>query len=118
MENYNDLGVSAKKRSANKNPEVFTKTNKKIIEGDVVLTSSKLYDIAGKIIKVSLYGPDNYRSAVISHYIHSKDKKLRKTAIEYVKEILEGYTEDKISNQVAEEAIQFLFKFNDVIFPK
>ncbi len=117
MENYNDLGMSVKKKPASKNTSLSGKENK-IEKGNIVLTSAKLYEVAGKILKVALYGPDNYRSAVISHYIYSKNRKLKGQAIDYVKEILEGYTEDKISNQLAEEAIQFLFKFNDIVFPK
>lgn len=109
--------MSVKKKPASKNTSLSGKENK-IEKGNIVLTSAKLYEVAGKILKVALYGPDNYRSAVISHYIYSKNRKLKGQAIDYVKEILEGYTEDKISNQLAEEAIQFLFKFNDIVFPK
>ena len=118
MENYNDLGMPVKRHAKSENFVRTTVKNKKVEKGGVILTSTKLYEVAGKILKVALFGPDNYRSAVISHYIYSKKRKLKKKAIEYVKEILEGYTEDKISNQLAEEAIQFLFKFDhDVLFP-
>src|ERR1043165_1192575 len=117
MENYNDLGLSINKKTISKKTALSGKENK-IEKSNIVLTSAKLYEVAGKILKVALYGPDNYRSAVISHYIYSKKRKLKGQAIDYVKEILEGYTDDKISNQLAEEAIQFLFKFNDIVFPK
>src|SRR5688572_17199562 len=118
MESYNDLGVSVKKKPQSKNSNGTITKNKKVEKSDIILTSTKLYEVAGKILKVALFGPDNYRSAVISHYIHSKNRKLKKQAFAYVKEILEGYTEDKISNQLAEEAIQFLFKFEqDILFP-
>src|SRR5690349_12431191 len=118
MESYNDLGVSAKRKPQAKNVGSLVKKDKKIEKSDVILTSTKLYEVAGKILKVALYGPDNYRSAVISHYIYSKNRKLKKRAFECVKEILEGYTEEKISDRLAEEAIQFLFKFDkDILFP-
>lgn len=117
MENYNDLGLSVKKKTISKKAGLSGKENK-VEKSSIVLTSAKLYEVAGKILKVALFGPDNYRSAVISHYIYSKKRKLKGQAIDYVKEILEGYTDDKISNQLAEEAIQFLFKFNDIVFPK
>ncbi len=117
MENHNDLGMSIKKRPVSKNAGSSGKQVKAVSSG-IVLTSAKLYEVAGKILKVALYGPDNYRSGVISHYIYSRNRKLKKQDVEYVKEILEGYSEEKISNLLAEEAIQFLFKFDDIVFPK
>jgi DNA (cytosine-5)-methyltransferase 1 len=68
--------------------------------------------------RVALYGPDNYKAAVISHYSYSKDKKLKKAALEYAKQLFEGYLEVEITNQVAEEAIQDLFGFEKIPFPK
>lgn len=117
MENYNDMGMPAKK---SKNSKSINALGKKVEleEIEVMLTSSTLYNIAGKILKVSLYGPDNYKSALISHYIYSKNRKLKKQAVEYIKEIYEEFSEDKMSNIAAEEAIQFLFQFDNIPFPK
>ena len=88
-------------------------------KNDPVLVSTQLIEAAGKILRIALYGPDNYQSAIISHYVYSKNKKLRKPALESMKELLVGYfEEEEIDNQLAEEAIQYLFDFNDIPFPK
>lgn len=83
------------------------------------LISSEILVVSDKIWKVALFGPDNYRSAVISHYLRTKQRKLKKHAIEFSKELLEGYIDEKVTNAVAEEALQYLINFNeDVVFPK
>ncbi len=88
-------------------------------KNDPVLVSTQLIEAAGKILRIALYGPDNYQSAIISHYVYSRNKKLRKPALESMKELLVGYFEvEEIDNQLAEEAIQYLFDFNDIPFPK
>ncbi len=90
-----------------------------IAEKKAVLLSSKIHLVSDKIWKVAVFGPDNYRSAVISHYLRTKNKKLKKQAIQYAVEILDGYFDEEISNQVAEESLQCLIKFEDtVLFPK
>ena len=83
------------------------------------LLSTKLYEVAEKIYKVALFGPDNYKSAVISHYLRSRKKNLKKVAIEYSKELLEGYFDEDITSKVAEQALQTLIGFEvDIPFPK
>ncbi|MEJ8817404.1 DNA cytosine methyltransferase [Lacibacter sp. H407] len=84
-----------------------------------ILVSAKIYIVAEKLWKVALFGPDNYQAAVISHYVKTKEKKLKKPAIAFAKELLTGYFEEnEISNAVAEQALQYLIKFNDDIpFP-
>lgn len=83
------------------------------------LLSTKIYEVAEKIYKVALFGPDNYKSAVISHYLRSKKKNLKKAAIEYSKELLEGYFDEDITSKVAEQALQTLIGFEvDIPFPK
>jgi DNA (cytosine-5)-methyltransferase 1 len=90
-----------------------------IIAGKAPLLSSKIYSISEKLWKVALFGPDNYRSAVISHYLYTKRKSLKKKAIEYAKELLEGYLEEEVTSQVAEGALQYIINFKeDVPFPK
>ncbi len=85
----------------------------------VILESSKIHAVTDKIFKVSVFGPDNYRTALISHYLRTKNKKLKKNAIAFASEILEGYFDEEINSKVAEEALQYLIKFdNDVLFPK
>lgn len=90
-----------------------------IAEKDAVLVSSKIHLVADKIWKVALFGPDNYRSAVISHYLRTKNRKLKKFAIEYAIDILEGYFDEEISRLTAEEALQTLIRFDESVnFPK
>ncbi|MBY0477971.1 MAG: DNA cytosine methyltransferase [Chitinophagaceae bacterium] len=83
------------------------------------LVDSKIYIVADKLWKVALFGPDNFQAAVISHYVKTKNKKLKKSAIGFAKELLTGYgEEDEVSNVVAEQALQYLIKFNvDIPFP-
>jgi DNA (cytosine-5)-methyltransferase 1 len=84
----------------------------------VRLESSKIHAISDKIWRVAVFGPDNYRTALISHYLRSKDRKLKKNAIKFATEILEGYFQENIDNQLAEEALQYLIRFDDdVLFP-
>lgn len=88
-------------------------------KNDPVLVSTQIIEAAGKILRIALYGPDNYQSAIISHYVYSRNKKLRKPALESMKELLVDYfEEEEIDNQLAEDAIQYLFDFNDIPFPK
>lgn len=83
-----------------------------------VLLSSKIHAVADKIWKVALFGPDNYKSAVISHYVHSKERRFKKYAVEYAIDILEGYLDEEITNKVAEEALQYIIRYKDEIpFP-
>ena len=63
--------------------------------------------------------PDNYRTALISHYVHTKDRSLKKQAIQFTKELLEGYiAEEELTDEFALNSIQRLFDFDDVPFPK
>ncbi len=82
-----------------------------IIAGKAPLLSSKIYSISEKLWKVALFGPDNYRSAVISHYLYTKRKSLKKKAIEYAKELLEGYLEEEVTSQVAEGGSTIYYQF-------
>lgn len=82
------------------------------------LVSSKIHIAAEKIWKVSLFGPDNYKAAVISHYLRTKKRKLKKPAIQYSSELLSGYLNGELNNKTAEEALQYLIKFEEeVLFP-
>ena len=83
------------------------------------LLSSKIISVSEKLWKISLFGPDNYKTAVISHYLRSKNKKLKKPAVEFAIDLLEGYFDEEITNQFAEEALQYIIQFKeDVVFPK
>ncbi len=90
-----------------------------IVKKDAILLSSKIHQITEKIWKVSLFGPDNYMAAVISHYLRTKNRKLKKPAIEYAIDILDGYLDEEITSKVAEEALQTIIDFkDDVVFPR
>jgi DNA (cytosine-5)-methyltransferase 1 len=84
-----------------------------------VLLSSKIHGIYDKLWKISVFGPDNYRTALISHYLRTKKRKFKKAAIEYASDLLKGYLNGELNSQVAEEALQYIIKFDDdVLFPK
>lgn len=95
-----------------------------IVEKKVELLSSKIHVVSDKLWKVALFGPDNFRGALISHYVRTKKRSLKKQAIQYTKELLEGYFDEESTNLVAEDALQYLFKFEEDIpfvkpaFPK
>jgi DNA (cytosine-5)-methyltransferase 1 len=86
---------------------------------DAELLSSKIHAVSDKIWKVSLFGPDNYRSAVISHFVRSNNKRLKKSAYEYASDILEEYLDEGSIRNLKEQALQQLIGFKDVVpFPK
>ena len=86
---------------------------------DAALLSSKIHAVSDKIWKVSLFGPDNYRSAVISHFVRSNNKKLKKQAYEYATDLLEDFFDEGSLHNLKEEALQQMIGFKDVIpFPK
>lgn len=83
------------------------------------LLSTKILAISDILWKVALFGPDNYKAALISHYNLTRKRKDKKPALEFVKDLLEGYVDSEVTNKVAEEAIQYLIKFDtDIMFPK
>lgn len=84
-----------------------------------VLLNSKIVLAVDKIWKVALFGPDNYKSALISHYLRTKKRSLKKQAINFATDLLNGYLENDVTSQVAEEALQILIGFEeDIPFPK
>lgn len=90
-----------------------------ISTGNAVLESTKIIRIADKLWRVALFGPDNYKTAVISHYLRSKKKQLKKDAIAFAVDLLDGYFAEPVTDKVAEEALQYLVRFEDDIpFPK
>lgn len=84
-----------------------------------VLLDSKILPIEEKIWKIALFGPDNYKTALISHYLSSGKKSLRSSAIKYAQELLTGYLDEPVTQKVAERALQQLIKFpEEVHYPK
>ena len=89
-----------------------------ITAGKTTLLSTKIHLASDKLWKVALFGPDNYKAAVISHYLRTKNKKLKKHAIQYATDFLSGFLNGELNNKVAEDALQYLIKFDDdVVFP-
>jgi DNA (cytosine-5)-methyltransferase 1 len=88
-------------------------------ERNTILESSKIHAIYEKIWRIAVFGPDNYKAALISHYLRTKRRKFKKQAIEFASDLLKGYLNGELDYQVAEEALQYLIKFeNGVLFPK
>ncbi len=85
---------------------------------DYELLKSTIVESLGKKFLISLYGPDNYRAAVITHYAYSRNRKLRNPAIQYLNEILKENDEWELPDVFAEEVIQTYFSLDDVPFPK
>ena len=82
-------------------------------------------DFDGKTFKIKIVEPKNEKEASFTHYLHNHKNGVsqfyRKDAINHVKDILSyKYPGENISNQVAEEALQYLlFDFkNKVPFPE
>lgn len=113
------MGVSTKKSGSRKNSRSIGKSNIGIETGNLILTSTKIYEIAGKIIKATLFGPTNHKSALISHYLHTKNRTFKRDAVKFAKEILETHLKDEIiSDKVAEESMHVLFNSGAELFPK
>jgi len=82
------------------------------------LLSTKIHLASDKLWKVALFGPDNHKAAVISHYLRTRKRKLKKPAIEFASDFLKGYLNGDLTSKVAEEALQYLIKFEEeVLFP-
>jgi DNA (cytosine-5)-methyltransferase 1 len=87
--------------------------------GKTSLLSTKLHSISDKVWKVALFGPDNYRSAVISHYVRSGNKKLKKSAYDFALDLVEEYSIYGGSIKIEESALQYLIGFEQKVpFPK
>jgi DNA (cytosine-5)-methyltransferase 1 len=70
----------------------------------------------GQIFEKKVVDPDNSKTASFTHYLHNNKEEVsqfyKKDAICYVKEILEKiYPTEKITNKVAEKALQDLILF-------
>lgn len=81
-------------------------------------------NIDGQLFETKIVDLDNSKSASFTHYLHNYkngvSKFYKKDALSYVKEVLEKeYPSEKITNKVAEEALQYLIfdNSNSVPFP-
>ena len=81
-------------------------------------------NIDGQLFEIKIVDPDNSKAASFTHYLHNHKNGVsqfyKKDALSYVKEILQKeYPTEKVTNKVAEEALQYLiFDLNKSIpFP-
>ncbi len=70
-------------------------------------------NIDGQLFEIKIIEPEDSKPASFTHYLHNHkngvSKFYKKDAISYVKEILEKeYPSEKITNKLAEEALQYL----------
>jgi len=89
----------------------------KTLDKLITLEQAKIHKIENKLWRVALFGPDNYRTALITHYLRTKNRKYKKEALLFTTDILSEYFDDEFTPSVAEEAFQQILKFeDDVIF--
>lgn len=87
--------------------------------GKASLLSTKLHSISDKIWKVALFGPDNFKSAVISHYVRTGNKKLKRPAFDFALDLIEEYSANGEDIKIEESALQYLIGFEQKVpFPK
>lgn len=115
MENNTNQEVLAEIKPEATSIKRSRKSRKGELKSNIIPATGKFYDNAEKIIKSALFGPDNYKSAVISYYTNSNSSAHRDSAFEYAKEILEPYSKEPITSTVVEEAIQYLFRSGEDI---
>lgn len=86
---------------------------------EAALLSARIHAVSEKIWKVALFGPDNYKSAVISHYTRSSNKKLKKSAYEFASDLLDDFLNQESPQDLKESALQQLIGFQEYIpFPR
>lgn len=82
-----------------------------------------LENINGKQFNIRIVEPENNKEAVLTHYLHNSKNGVsqfyKKDAVKFTKEILQHhYPDEKITNLVAEEALQYgIFEHLDIPFP-
>jgi DNA (cytosine-5)-methyltransferase 1 len=87
--------------------------------GKASLLSTKLHSISDKVWKVALFGPDNFKSAVISHYVRTGNKKLKRPAFDFALDLIEEYSANGEDIKIEESALQYLIGFEQKVpFPK
>ena len=71
-----------------------------------------------KSLNQAIYGPNNFKAALVTHYANSKDKSLKNHAREFANDLIKEYSAESELSIVEEQAIQYLFPPIDVPFPK
>jgi DNA (cytosine-5)-methyltransferase 1 len=68
---------------------------------------------------VAVYGPNNYKAALISHYLSTGNKKLKKPAISFAVELLREILKNDVKNSLTDQTLHRLIQYSkDVLFPK
>lgn len=82
------------------------------------LKTPLIENLLKKLFRNVLFGPDNYKSALISHYLHTNEDDIREVAIEYLKEILDSFENSETNNNKDFEALaKWWYKDHNIIFP-
>lgn len=68
-----------------------------------------------KNIHKHIFGPDNVPAAVISHYLRNEDKKLKKAAVEYARELIAAYGQPDHQIRITEEVLKQIVRFEPQI---
>jgi DNA (cytosine-5)-methyltransferase 1 len=90
-----------------------------ILEKEISKIGEEIHALASKKWKISLFGPDNTDTAIISHYLRTNNPELRNEAIEISSGYLEKEYEAEIPPILAEHALQYLIGYKEKIpFPK
>ncbi|WP_127132929.1 DNA (cytosine-5-)-methyltransferase [Pseudoflavitalea rhizosphaerae] len=87
------------------------------IEQESKTLETSLQPLIEKLWKGHLFGPENHRSAIISHYLHSNKNVYKRNAIQYGKEMINGHFAEKMNDKVAEKALQYIIKYDDQNVP-
>lgn len=87
--------------------------------GKASLLSTRLHSVSEKAWKVALFGPDNFKSAVISHYVRSGNKKFKRPAFDFAYDLIEKFSDNPKDLELEDSALQYLIGFEqNVPFPK
>lgn len=80
--------------------------------------TSIVEELIKKFFKNAIFGPDNYRSALISHFLYSNDDGLRLQAIKYLREILGNIEYENIEDRDIEALAKWWYKSQNIVFPE
>lgn len=90
-----------------------------ILEKEPKKISEEVFSLKNKKWKVSIFGPDNSDTALISHYLRNQDPDLRNQAIEIGNSILQKEYGIEYPLEAAEHALQYIIDFkSEIPFPK
>ena len=91
----------------------------------IVKENISIEDFDGQTFKVRVVEAENENKAAFTHYLHNHKNGVsqffKKDALVFVKDVLtKKYPEEKITNEFAEEALQYLIfdNISDVPFPR